>query len=145
MADHHSHRPTIKQTNKTFKKSGGHSTKSSLKDAAKGRTQRPAANERVHLKSSQQTKAARRNTAKQVQLKKRASLLASTKVLSGHAGEKKAPRVVAVLSLCSDVETEQLLGSLVAESAEGKSKRMGAIFQAQSVQRRSMHTIVADR
>jgi len=131
MGDQHSHRPTIKQTNKTFKKSGGHTSKSSLKDAAKGRTQRPDSNERTHLKTSQQNKVARRNTAKQVQLKKRASLLASTKVLSGHTGEKKAPRIVAVLCLCPDTDGPEVLARLTAEGDQDKSRRMGAIFQSQ--------------
>ena len=88
--------------------------------------------ERVHLKSSQQTKAARRNTAKQVQLKKRASLVASTRVLAGHASEKRAPRVVAVLCLCEDLDGQTILEQLVSEGDEDKSRRMGAIFQSQS-------------
>lgn len=130
MEQHH-HRPTIKQTNKSYKRAGGHATKSSLKDAAKGRTQRPGKEERSHVKSSQQNKASRKNKAKQVQLKKQAALRASTSILSGHAGEKRAPRVVAVLCLCEDVDPQQVLASLMQEGSEDTSRQMGAIFQAE--------------
>lgn len=72
------------------------------------------------LKSSPTSNAAaqarsnRRNHAKQSQIKKRNSLISSTRIFNGVDG---APRIVAVIPLTGDVSTRNVIASL-AESLE---------------------------
>ncbi|KAF8323855.1 ribosome biogenesis protein tsr1 [Clavulina sp. PMI_390] len=104
----HHHRPTLKQQNKAFKSK--HATKSSLREAAKGKVQR------VSVKSSgsptaAQNRANRRNAAKQLQLKKRHDLVEATRIFSGSDG---APRIVAVIPLCQDVSASDAVRAMLA-------------------------------
>ncbi|KAG8842933.1 hypothetical protein FRB91_003816 [Serendipita sp. 411] len=110
MSTHHHHRSTLKQQNKPFK--SRHSTKSSLKDKAKGRvpslqavnTKRP--DPRIPpLPTQAQAKQNRRNQAKQVQKAKRQSLVEATRIFNGIDG---APRIVAVVPLCEDISAKDL-------------------------------------
>ncbi|KAJ7594449.1 ribosome biogenesis protein tsr1 [Mycena floridula] len=109
MVEVHHHRSTLKQQNKSFKSK--HATKSSLKEAAKGRVpgrvrQSPKAAASV---SSQQARLVRRNKAKQAQLAKRASLLSAGRIFNGVDG---APRIVAIIPLTSDVGAKTISFSL---------------------------------
>ncbi|KAH9239641.1 hypothetical protein K456DRAFT_1884543 [Colletotrichum gloeosporioides 23] len=93
----HSHRPTTKQVNKSFK-SGKHASKGALRDAAKGRL----GGERGQRKTPHQqvmSKFDRRNQAKQRQIAKRKEHLEETSIFAGKDG---APRTVAVVPLCKD-------------------------------------------
>ncbi|KIJ49414.1 hypothetical protein M422DRAFT_225108 [Sphaerobolus stellatus SS14] len=94
----HSHRPTLKQQNKSFK--SRHATKSSLKERAKGRVVRTDPKSASISNAAAQTRLNRRNTAKQAQIRKRNALVTSTRIFNGVNG---APRIVAVVPLCSDV------------------------------------------
>lgn len=115
MSAGHSHRPSLKQSNKAFKSK--HASKGSLKNASKGRV--PNAGDGGKRKSGKsadaaQVKANRRNHAKQIHAQKRAAVVAQNKLTKG--AEAKAPRVVAIVQLCEDVDGEQIVRSLL-ESA----------------------------
>ncbi|KAI0358546.1 ribosome biogenesis protein tsr1 [Trametes cingulata] len=99
----HHHRPTLKQKNKPFKSK--HATKSSLKEVAKGRTQRQSPKARASANAAAQLRTNRRNNAKQVQLKKRQSLVSATRIFSGIDG---APRIVAIVPLTEDVKARDV-------------------------------------
>lgn len=58
-----------------------------------------------------QTRANRRNAAKQLQLKKRHDLIEATRIFSGVDG---APRIVAVVPLTPDVSASSVVRALVA-------------------------------
>jgi len=119
----HSHRPTLKQSNKSFKTK--HSSKGSLKDAAKGRvahnndsssgggagTANGKKNRSTASLNAAQKKAARKNTAKQIQAKKRAEIVQKNRLTKG--SEAKAPRVVAVVQLCEDVDNTEVVAELL--------------------------------
>jgi pre-rRNA-processing protein TSR1 len=92
----HSHKPTTKHVNKPFKSRTA--TKGDLKKTSKGRTQKLKARSSA---KAQESKASRKNKAKQLQRAK------ANKV------EVHAPRVVAVLSLCSDANPTSALASIV--------------------------------
>ncbi|KAI0633223.1 ribosome biogenesis protein tsr1 [Trametes polyzona] len=109
----HHHRPTLKQKNKPFKSK--HATKSSLKEVAKGRTQRQSPKARATQNAAAQLRTNRRNNAKQVQLKKRQSLVSATRIFSGTDG---APRIVAVVPLTEDVNARDVTSRL-AQSIDG--------------------------
>lgn len=114
----HSHRPSLKQSNKAFKSK--HASKGSLKTASKGRI--PSAGDTSNGKrrsgksvvDAAQVKANRKNHAKQIQAQKRAAVVAQNKLTKG--AEAKAPRVVAVIQLCEDVVNTQVVRDLL-ESA----------------------------
>ncbi|KAG5352583.1 hypothetical protein C0989_001617 [Termitomyces sp. Mn162] len=103
----HHHRPTLKQTNKRYKSK--HATKSALKDAAKGRIARISPKASTTTNASAQTRLNRRNNAKQAQAKKRNALVSATRVFSGVDG---APRIIAVIPLCPDVDPKAIVTSL---------------------------------
>ncbi|KAK4700449.1 pre-rRNA-processing protein TSR1, partial [Phenoliferia sp. Uapishka_3] len=137
----HSHRPTQKQTNKPFKSK--HTSKSALKDAAKGRTSRPSI--KSHPKTTNSTLAAsnsklnRRNHAKQMQDKKRALLEDVGRIFS-RKGAERVSRVVAVVPLTGDVDAleivEQLLASVNVDCVGEGATRTGDVvkFHNQSLQ-----------
>ncbi|KAF8893439.1 ribosome biogenesis protein tsr1 [Infundibulicybe gibba] len=108
----HHHRPTLKQQNKSFKSK--HATKSSLKDAAKGRIPRRSLKSGLTANTVAQSRLNRRNNSKQVQAKKRDALISSTRIFNGVDG---APRIVAVVPLTADVNTRNTVISL-AESID---------------------------
>ncbi|KAI0645813.1 ribosome biogenesis protein tsr1 [Trametes meyenii] len=103
----HHHRPTLKQKNKHFKSK--HATKSSLKEVAKGRTQRQSPKARPSANAAAQLRTNRRNNAKQAQLKKRQSLVSATRIFSGTDG---APRIVAIVPLTEDVKAREVSSRL---------------------------------
>ncbi|KAL8280521.1 hypothetical protein RQP46_007169 [Phenoliferia psychrophenolica] len=125
----HSHRPTQKQTNKAFK-SGHHSSKSSLKDAAKGRTSRPS-ERKSRPKTTNATLAAshsklnRRNHAKQMQGKKLAALEDVGRIFS-RKGADRVSRVVAVVPLTGDLSALQIVEQLL-KSVDVECEGEGAV------------------
>ncbi|GAA5966291.1 hypothetical protein JCM3765_005245 [Sporobolomyces pararoseus] len=115
----HSHRAHGKQTNKSFKSK--HSTKSSLRDQAKGRTHRPAtkdpATRAVKAASStvqaKNLKVNRKNHAKQVLAKKKELLEENKSIFSGkNKHGEKVQRVVAVVPMTEDVNAEEIVKQL---------------------------------
>ncbi|SDA08058.1 BZ3501_MvSof-1269-A2-R1_Chr8-1g09495 [Microbotryum saponariae] len=112
----HHHRASLKQSNKSFKSK--HSTKSALKDAAKGRTHRPSSSSSSHKTgktnanlSASQHKLNRRNHAKQVQDKKRHALDATAQLF---VGPDRAQRIVAVVPMSEDVDPLAIVELLAA-------------------------------
>ncbi|KAJ7933768.1 ribosome biogenesis protein tsr1 [Mycena leptocephala] len=107
MTAPHHHRPTLKQQNKPFKSK--HATKSSIKEAAKGRVPRQSPKANVGSKIAAQTRLNRRNNAKQAQALKRNALVSATRLFNGADG---APRIVAVIPLTEDISTRSTVSSL---------------------------------
>ena len=104
----HHHRSTTKVSHKPFK--SRHATKNILRDLAKGRIQKRRRDE--NHKSRQQhvmSKLDRKNQSRQKQLLKQQQHAKSTKVFSGQNG---APRIVAVVPLCSDVHADDAVRRL---------------------------------
>ncbi|KAF5355442.1 hypothetical protein D9758_006394 [Tetrapyrgos nigripes] len=109
----HRHRPTLKQQNKPFKSK--HATKSSLRDASKGRVPRQSPKATAtNQNSAAQLRHNRRNTSKQVQAKKRSAIVSATRLFNGVDG---APRIVAVVPLCEDISAAKAIATL-AESLD---------------------------
>ena len=112
----HSHRPSTssKQTNKSFKSK--HASKGSLKDAAKGRTHRPAlkavGKTTNAMVSAAHNKLNRRNHAKQMQKKKESALEEMGK-LFGRKGIDKVSRIVAVVPMTGDVNALEIVEKLL--------------------------------
>lgn len=129
----HSHRATTKNAPKPHKT--GHASKSTLRDNAKGRTLKTAKTKSAGHSaagSMQQTKAARKNTAKQLQKAKKAGLIAANRLHSS-GGEAKAPRVVTVLSLCPDCDPASIVEQLLASADVPMPAKNGSIYQAEFV------------
>nr|UWK20468.1 ribosomal biogenesis protein [Trichoderma rodmanii] len=102
----HSHRPTTKVTHKPFKSKAA--SKHELRDRAKGRVP----NEKGTRKTPHQqvmSKFDRRNQAKQNRLTKHKEHLKDTSIFSGKDG---APRIVAVIPLCSDGDAKAAIQAL---------------------------------
>jgi len=74
-----------------------------------GRVSRQAAKIVHPSHASAQSKLNRRNHAKQIQLQKRQSLLSAVRIFGGVDG---APRVVAVVPLCEDVTSRDVVSAL---------------------------------
>lgn len=72
----HSHRSTLKQTNKTFKSK--HASKGSIKQANKGKVNRSS------VKQNQLSKEQKRNQLKALQQTKRLELLANQRLFNGY-------------------------------------------------------------
>lgn len=103
----HSHRPTTKTVNKSFKTR--HASKSAIKEQSKGKVE---AFERGNRKTPHQqvmSKIDRRNRAKQLRLNHH---LARGEKESVFAGKDGAPRIVAVVPLSWDVKSEDVVKSL---------------------------------
>ncbi|KAK4507109.1 hypothetical protein PRZ48_000843 [Zasmidium cellare] len=103
----HSHRPTTKTVNKSFKTR--HASKSAIKEQSKGKVE---AFERGTRKTPHQqvmSKIDRRNRAKQLRLNHNAARGEKESVFAGKDG---APRIVAVVPLCGDVKSEEVIKSL---------------------------------
>ncbi|KAF8904976.1 ribosome biogenesis protein tsr1 [Mucidula mucida] len=118
VSEHH-HRPTLKQQNKAFKSK--HATKSSLRDAAKGRVARQSPKAVSTSNTSAQARLNRKNNAKQQQLKKRTALVSATRIFNGVDG---APRIVAVIPLSEDISPQAIVSSL-AESVDVSTETCG--------------------
>ncbi|KAI0181979.1 DUF663-domain-containing protein [Hypoxylon sp. FL1284] len=102
----HSHRPTTKVQPKSFK--SRKLTKGALRDQAKGKVP----NEKGQRKTPHQqvmSKFDRRNQAKQRQLAKHKEHQKETSIFSGR---DSAPRIVAVIPLCTDVDVSAAIKSL---------------------------------
>ncbi|KAK4048762.1 ribosome biogenesis protein tsr1 [Microbotryomycetes sp. JL201] len=114
----HSHRPTQKQVNKRFKSK--HSTKSALRDQAKGRTHKPTATIKQHTQSSNNkmqaafTKHNRKNHRKQLMLAKNSHLDDLQQLFATKKQGYRVQRVVAVVPLTSDVDAAALADDIVA-------------------------------
>ncbi|KAG7098314.1 hypothetical protein E1B28_000275 [Marasmius oreades] len=115
----HHHRATLKQQNKRFKSK--HATKSSLKEAAKGRIPRQSpktsptqTQTHSHSHSSSQLRLNRKNAAKQAQIKKRNALISATRLFNGVDG---APRIIAVVPLTRDVSPSGTVKALARAGA----------------------------
>ncbi|OSX65953.1 hypothetical protein POSPLADRAFT_1064547 [Postia placenta MAD-698-R-SB12] len=103
----HRHRPTLKQQNKPFKSK--HATKSSLKEAAKGRSSGQSPKAAPTSNAAAQSRLNRRNNSKQAQVKKRQALISATRIFSGVDG---APRIVAVVPLTEDVSSRAVASAI---------------------------------
>lgn len=115
----HSHRAHGKQSNKSFKSK--HSTKSALRDQAKGRTHRPATKDEATraVKAASATvqaknlKVNRKNHAKQVLARKRELLDENKSIFSGkNRNGERVQRVVAVVPMTRDVDAEEIVQQL---------------------------------
>ena len=74
-----------------------------------GRVSRQASKIAHSSSAGAQSKLNRRNHAKQIQLQKRQSLLSAVRIFGGVDG---APRVVAVVPLCEDVTSRDVVSAL---------------------------------
>ncbi|KAF2748943.1 DUF663-domain-containing protein [Sporormia fimetaria CBS 119925] len=103
----HHHRSTTKQDQKRFK--SRHATKSSLRDASKGKVEAFEKGSRKTPHQQVMSKFDRRNRAKQLRLNKDQDHAKATNVFNGKDG---APRIVAVVPLCSDVSSAAAVRAL---------------------------------
>ena len=107
----HHHRATTKVLNKPFKTR--HVSKSALKDRAKGKVESLEKGSRKTPHQQVMSKLDRRNHAKQIRLNKVAQRAKEDSVFAGKDG---APRIVAIIPLCDDVNSgkvvEELNGSV---------------------------------
>ena len=114
----HSHRSTTKPLPKPFKTK--HASKSSLKDRAKGKVESFEKGSRKTAHQQVMSKLDRRNQAKQLRQNKLAEREKEGSVFAGRDG---APRIVAVVPLCEDVESGEVVTGLnesVDVSEEGR-------------------------
>lgn len=129
----HSHRPSLKQSNKAFKSK--HASKGSLKNASKGRVPTGGSENGQKRRSGKsvdaaQVKANRKNHAKQIQAQKRAAVVAQNKLTKG--SEAKAPRVVAIIPLCEDVGSDAVVKDLL--NSAGLLDQLDASYGFQQVE-----------
>ncbi|KAI0929943.1 hypothetical protein AcV5_006777 [Taiwanofungus camphoratus] len=115
----HHHRPTLKQQNKRFKSK--HSTKGSLKEAAKGRLARQSLRTAPTSNAAAQSRLNRRNNAKQTQVKKRQALISATRLFSGVDG---APRIIAIVPLTDDVLATNVASALAESLGASAEERL---------------------
>ncbi|KAG2182628.1 hypothetical protein INT44_005607 [Umbelopsis vinacea] len=103
--DSHRHRSGgLKQSNKPFKSK--HASKNALKEKSKGKINRTSIKQRGQGPSN---KADRRHAARVAQQKKRSEVYETTRVFEGKDG---APKIVAVLPLCPDVDMDLAIQNL---------------------------------
>ncbi|PVV00007.1 hypothetical protein BB559_000191 [Furculomyces boomerangus] len=98
------HRATLKQKNKSFKSK--HATKSTLRDKSKGKIQRVPIKGKVMRTIN---KIDRKNSAKVEQRKKREEQAMVKRLFSGRF---KVPKLVAVVPLCSNINTSELVSNV---------------------------------
>ncbi|KAI6797284.1 putative pre-rRNA processing protein Tsr1 [Hortaea werneckii] len=101
--DHH-HRSTTKGSNKPFK--SRHSTKSALKEKSKGKVEMLEKGARKTPHQQVMSKFERKNHAKQVRQNKLGERKEEASVFQGKDG---APRIVAVIPLCADVKSNEVI------------------------------------
>ena len=132
----HSHRPTLKQTNKKFKSRG--STKRSTKTENKGRVGTKQSSSKTSSSNNQQNKQQRRNTAKQLQSQKKESLLQGKRLFEGRFG---APRIILVLPLTEDVNGLNVVNQLLHSAGEDLSslEHQGFSLYRCKIQRFNQH------
>lgn len=103
----HHHRSTTKSSNKAFKTR--HASKSELKERAKGKVESLERGVRRTTHQQVMSKLDRRNHAKQHRLNKQVERDEKGGVFAGRDG---APRIVAVVPLCQDVDCADVVKSL---------------------------------
>ncbi|PKY39724.1 DUF663-domain-containing protein [Rhizophagus irregularis] len=97
---------SLKQSNKPFKSK--HATKGTIRDKTKGKTNRkPIKHSSANLRSI--TRVDRRNAAKLEQQKKREEVLKENRFFEGRHG---TPKIVAVIPLCTDVNSYSAVKSI---------------------------------
>ncbi|KAK9454285.1 hypothetical protein V1511DRAFT_503270 [Dipodascopsis uninucleata] len=100
----HHHRSTVKKNHKAFKSK--HLSKSALRAKTKGKVEKSLNKLKPkHVESKQE----RRNKAKQIMLSKREEVTISRKIFDGRKG---APRIVAIIPLCPDIDSSEVVRSL---------------------------------
>jgi hypothetical protein len=77
--------------------------------AFSGRVARSSPKSTPSTNAAAQSRVSRRNTAKQTQIRKRQALIASTRIFNSVDG---APRIAAVVPLCSDVYSRDAVNAL---------------------------------
>jgi pre-rRNA-processing protein TSR1 len=115
----HHHRSTTKTTNKPFKSK--HATKSALKERSKGKVESFERGVRRTPHQQVMSKIDRRNHAKQLRQNKLGERREEGSVFAGRDG---APRIVAVVPLCGDVDGEDVVGKMNA-SVDVEEKQDG--------------------
>ncbi|KAI9094655.1 hypothetical protein DFS34DRAFT_628610 [Phlyctochytrium arcticum] len=113
----HHHRSKLKQANKPFKSK--HATKGAQKANTKGKVDGSVKNK--HKLSSAATKADRRNHAKLIQQRKRSEVVSSNRLFQGPSG---APKIVAVIPLCPDVDAWKVVKEFAA-GVDGEKEDAG--------------------
>ncbi|KAK9490900.1 hypothetical protein V1508DRAFT_390727 [Lipomyces doorenjongii] len=103
MMAHH-HRSSLNKNHKAFKTK--HSSKSALKAKTKGKVEKST---QQHKPKHSANKLERRNKAKQIMLSKKEEVELNKKFFDGRRG---APRIVAVIPLCPDVDAAEVVRSL---------------------------------
>ncbi|KAF2447104.1 DUF663-domain-containing protein [Karstenula rhodostoma CBS 690.94] len=107
ISTQHHHRSTTKQPQKGFK--SRHASKGALKEQSKGKVESLEKGTRKTPHQQVISKFDRRNRAKQMRINKDHEHAKATNVFNGKDG---APRVVAVIPLCSDVSAAAAVQSL---------------------------------
>lgn len=105
--EQHHHRSTTKSTNKAFKTR--HASKSALKERTKGKVDSLETGSRKTPHQQVMSKLTRRNQQKQKRISHSAKLAADGSVFTGRDG---APRIVAVVPLCEDVNSKSVITQL---------------------------------
>ena len=103
----HHHRTTTKQSHKPFK--SRHATKSLIKEIAKGKLDRFEKGGRKTTNQQIMSKLDRRNQARQLRQTKHTDNAKASSVFSGQHG---APKIVAVVPLCKDVDVKGAIDRL---------------------------------
>ncbi|KAK3713773.1 ribosome biogenesis protein tsr1 [Vermiconidia calcicola] len=103
----HHHRSTTKVSNKAFKTR--HTSKSALKDRAKGKVESFEKGSRKTPHQQIMSKLDRRNHAKQIRTNKSVERAKEESVFNGRDG---APRIVAIVPLCEDVKGSEVVKQL---------------------------------
>ncbi|CAD6566599.1 MAG: hypothetical protein TREMPRED_002813 [Tremellales sp. Tagirdzhanova-0007] len=111
-ADHH-HRPTLKQTNKSFKSK--HASKGSLKAAAKGRFAPPMAAPAIsrHDHATAVSKMVRLNANAQKREIKRKNVVEDVRFFSTSSGGGHVPRIISIVPLLPSLSPRRLLAKLL--------------------------------
>lgn len=121
----HHHRSTTKTANKPFK--SRHASKSSLKNQAKGKVEDWERGSRKTPHQQVMSKLDRRNRAKQLRLNHNADREDKASVFAGKDG---APRIVAVVPLCTDINQEEVLKTLNASvDVEAEVPRQSSLWR----------------
>ncbi|QIW97328.1 hypothetical protein AMS68_002846 [Peltaster fructicola] len=105
--DQHHHRSTTKQSHKPFK--SRHASKSELKERSKGKVERLETGARRTPQQQMLSKLGRRNQAKQKRINHAAKKDEENSVFNGRDG---APRVIAIVPLCQDIDTHTIAKDL---------------------------------
>lgn len=105
--EQHHHRSTTKSANKPFKTR--HASKSALKERTKGKVDSLETGSRKTPHQQVMSKLVRRNQMKQKRVSHSAKLAAEGSVFTGRDG---APRIVAIVPLCEDVNSRSVVTQL---------------------------------